>query len=88
MAHDPVVSPDHYTWMPEIDCLDVAKHFDYCSGAAIKYIWRSGRKGNKQDALEDLRKAIFYLNREIEFRITEEREAKTRMVDGKEVTKL
>jgi hypothetical protein len=32
-------------------------------GNAIKYIWRAGLKGN---AIEDLQKAVFYLNDEIE----------------------
>lgn len=66
MSHDPICHPDHYTWIDGIECLDVAKWFPYCSGCAIKYIWRAGRKGTEDDALNDLRKAIFYLNREIE----------------------
>jgi len=34
----------------------------FCLGNAIKYIWRADEKGN---ALEDLRKAAYYINREI-----------------------
>lgn len=35
----------------------------FCLGNAVKYICRAGKKG---DAIEDLRKAAWYLNREIE----------------------
>lgn len=68
---DPVKQPDWYTWLPGIECMDVARHFPYCLGAAIKYIWRAGRK-DPAKRLEDLRKAREYLNREIAY---EEREA-------------
>jgi hypothetical protein len=37
----------------------------FCLGNALKYICRAGRKG---DTLEDLRKAAWYLNREIQRR--------------------
>jgi hypothetical protein len=40
---------------------------NFCLGNAMKYIWRAGQKG---DALEDLRKARFYLDREIKRRET------------------
>lgn len=36
----------------------------FCLGNTIKYISRAGKKTNSR--LEDLRKAIWYLNREIE----------------------
>lgn len=35
----------------------------FCLGNTVKYLSRAGKKG---DALEDLRKAQWYLNREIE----------------------
>lgn len=37
----------------------------FCLGNAVKYICRAGKK---EDALEDLKKAAWYLNREIEER--------------------
>ncbi len=37
----------------------------FCLGNTVKYIARAGRKG---DAVEDLRKAAWYLQREIERR--------------------
>lgn len=39
----------------------------FCLGNTVKYISRAGKKG---DAVEDLRKAAWYLNREIERRTT------------------
>ena len=66
MAHDPVNHPKHYTAHPSgVECIQIAEHFNFCLGNAIKYIWRAGEKG---DALEDLRKARWYLDREIERR--------------------
>lgn len=62
---DPVKHPNHYTWIPGIECMDVVKHFNFTRGAAIKYVWRAGRKGDKLKEIEDLRKAVENLNIEI-----------------------
>lgn len=62
--NDSVQSPDHYTWLPGIEMNDVACHFPFNRGSAIKYIWRAGRK--TADAREDLRKAIRVLELEID----------------------
>ena len=63
---DPVEHPAHYTGHPSgIECIEVARHFNFCLGNALKYIWRADLKGN---ALEDLRKARWYLNDEIKRR--------------------
>ena len=60
---DPVNHPAHYTQHPSgVECIDIAEHMGFCLGNAIKYIWRAGLKG---DAIEDLEKARFYLDREI-----------------------
>lgn len=45
-----------------IECIEVAEHFSFCRGNAIKYLWRAGLKG---DAIEDLYKARWYVDREI-----------------------
>ena len=58
---DPVHKPSHYNQLP-VECIDVAEHFGYLLGNAIKYIWRHQYKGKP---LEDLRKARFYLDRAI-----------------------
>ncbi len=61
--HDPVNHPAHYTSHPSgIECIAVTRHYNFCRGNAIKYLWRAGEKGN---LVEDLRKAIWYINDEI-----------------------
>jgi hypothetical protein len=75
MSDDPINHPSHYTSSPArcpecsrpIECIDVAEHQNFCLGNAMKYLWRAGLKG---DALEDLRKAQWYLAREIARRQT------------------
>lgn len=63
--YDPVEKPRHYNIHPSgIECIDIVEHFDFCLGSAIKYIWRAGEK-NSSTLLEDLKKARWYLDREI-----------------------
>lgn len=63
MTDDPVNHPAHYNSHPAgIECIDVVEHFPFNVGNAIKYAWRAGLKG---DAIEGLRKAAWYLDREI-----------------------
>ena len=63
---DEINHPDHYLWHPSgIECITITEHMNFCTGNAIKYIWRSGRKQNIS-AIIDLQKAIWYLNREID----------------------
>lgn len=59
--------PPHYSEGREIEPIEVIMDWGlgFCLGNAIKYIGRAGRKG---DALEDLRKAVWYLQREIQER--------------------
>jgi len=60
---DMVNQPPHYKKHPSgVECITIAEHFNFNLGNAVKYIWRSGEKGC---ALEDLRKARWYLDREI-----------------------
>jgi hypothetical protein len=64
---DMVNHPPHYTGNPSgIECIDVTMHFNFCRGNAIKYIWRAGRKGTYSDEVEDLRKARWYIDKEID----------------------
>lgn len=68
--NDNVNHPSHYVSHPSgIECITITEAFNFCLGNAIKYIWRAGLKG---DALEDLRKAVWYVEREIQ-RLTTER---------------
>lgn len=63
IKHDPVEYPAHYTWLPNgIEVIDITENFNFTLGNALKYIMRSGRKGAQ---VEDLRKAVWYLQREI-----------------------
>jgi hypothetical protein len=63
MNDDPINRPSHYTQHPSgIECIEITEHFNFCIGNAIKYLWRAGLKG---DALVDLRKARWYIDREI-----------------------
>jgi hypothetical protein len=63
---DNVNNPKHYNSHPSgIQAIQVTEHMNFCLGNAVKYIWRSDLK---HDAIEDLEKAIWYINREIERR--------------------
>lgn len=65
--NDPVNKPRHYTEHPSgIECIQITEHMGFCLGNAVKYIWRADLKN---DAIEDLRKAKWYLEREIARRI-------------------
>ena len=59
--YDAVNNPQHYN-AGKIECIEVSEQFNFCLGNAIKYIWRCEHKGKK---FEDLKKAIWYLEREI-----------------------
>ena len=62
--HDAVNHPKHYTSHPSgVECIQVTEHMGFNLGNAVKYIWRADLKNN---AAEDLKKAAFYINREIE----------------------
>jgi len=54
--------PDHYNQIAGIECIDVARHFDFNLGNSLKYIWRCY---HKDATIEDLEKAIWYLQDEI-----------------------
>jgi len=63
---DPVNHPDHYTGHPSgVEAIQIPAHMNFCVGNAIKYLWRADLKA---DAIEDLRKAAWYVNREIDRR--------------------
>ena len=62
---DNVNHPSHYESVVNgIECIDVTENFNFNRGNAIKYIWRAGHK-DKSKEIEDLRKAAWYINREI-----------------------
>lgn len=63
MPTDNVNHPIHYISHPSgIECIEITEHMSFCLGNAIKYIWRADLKN---DAVEDLEKAKWYIEREI-----------------------
>lgn len=61
---DNVNHPPHYKSHPSgVECIQITEHLNFCLGNAVKYIWRAGLK---KDAVEDLKKAVWYINREIQ----------------------
>ena len=66
LEDDPVSHPSHYTSHPScVECIDITKHMNFNLGNALKYIWRADLKN---DAVEDLKKAIWYIEKELEMR--------------------
>ena len=63
---DLVNHPKHYLQHPSgVECIQITEHFNFCVGNAIKYLWRAGLKDN---TIQDLCKALWYIEREIERR--------------------
>jgi hypothetical protein len=64
-AVDDVNHPSHYTSHPSgVECIQVTEHMGFNIGNAVKYLWRADLKHDSP--LKDLRKALWYVNREIE----------------------
>lgn len=61
---DPITAPAHYTQYPGIEVIQLTEHLNFCRGNAVKYIARAGSKDSAKE-VEDLRKAIWYIEREI-----------------------
>lgn len=65
---DSVNHPEWYTKHPSgIECIEIIRHYCFSIGNAIKYLWRAGLKkemglGDREKEIEDLRKAIWYIN--------------------------
>lgn len=62
--------PSHYQHPSGVECIEIVRHYDFCIGNAIKYLWRAGLKDeegytNTEKEIEDLKKAIFYINDKI-----------------------
>ena len=72
MSNDNINHPKHYTDTPfGLEVIDITEHYDFCLGNALKYILRAGKKEEKgqdinQKTIEDLGKAVWYLNREMQ----------------------
>lgn len=65
---DNVNHPKHYTSHPSgVECITITRHYCSSIGNAIKYLWRAGLKkelglSDKLKEIEDLSKAIWYIN--------------------------
>lgn len=62
---DPVNHPEHYVKASitiNLEPIQLCECYDFCLGNAIKYILRAPYKGN---ALQDMKKAKWYLEREL-----------------------
>lgn len=74
MEKEQVDHPDHYNEHPSgVECIDVVEHMPFNIGNAVKYLWRCGLK---LDAIEDLKKAVWYIEREINKREAEKKKCK------------
>lgn len=62
---DIVNHPEHYNAIAGVECIDVVEHMTFNAGNAVKYLWRAGLKPGT-DTVTDLRKAAWYVQREIE----------------------
>ncbi len=67
-----VSHPSHYSWLKDlcgVEPLDICRHLDFNIGNAIKYLLRKdkvdGNKTKTEKRIEDLRKAVFYIQDEI-----------------------
>lgn len=64
--NDAVNHPKHYTSHPSgVECIQITRHMGFNLGNAVKYIWRADLKN---DAIEDLEKAVWYLQDELKKR--------------------
>jgi Protein of unknwon function (DUF3310) len=61
--NDPINKPNHYNWHPSgVQCVEISEHFTANISKAIDYLWRHNHKGTP---IEDLKKAAWFIQREI-----------------------
>lgn len=67
IGSDPV-SPDHYKFPGGAEVIDISEHLTSNGGQVVQYVARATRLDGhiKGEALEDLKKASFFLQREID----------------------
>jgi len=57
--------PEHYNLHPSgVECIDIIEWMTHNVGSAVKYLWRCDNK--HPDPIEDLKKARWYIDREIQ----------------------
>ena len=71
-SNNSVEHPVHYAWLKGlcgVEPLDICRHLDFNIGNAIKYLLRKdkvdGNKTKTEKRIEDLLKAVFYIQDEI-----------------------
>lgn len=58
--------PPHYTWLPDnLEVIQITECMNFCLGNVVKYVLRADHKGSFET---DIKKAIWYLNRELKRR--------------------
>jgi hypothetical protein len=71
--YEKVHHPRHYNSHPSgVECIEIIEHLSFNVGNAIKYFWRAGLKPG-EETIEDLKKGLWYINREI-MKVTKELE--------------
>lgn len=58
------ITPTHYEFPNGFSVIDLTENLNFCRGNVVKYVARAGRKEPEKE-LEDLKKAAWYLAREI-----------------------
>lgn len=59
-----IINPKYYKEHPSgVECIDIARHYCFSIGNAIKYLWRAGLK--KEIGIHDTAKEIEDLNKAI-----------------------
>lgn len=66
------INPAHYRSHPSgVECIEITRHSCFNIGNVIKYLWRADLKDYD---VEDMKKALWYLNDEINLRKNKEKE--------------
>ena len=66
---DVINHPKHYTNLAGIECIDATEQMNFNIGNAVKYLWRCDLKDTPE---ENLKKALWYVRREMKRRGIEE----------------
>lgn len=65
MFEEDAINPNHYKSHPSgVEAIQITEHMGFCLGNAMKYIWRADLK-HGDGGVEDLKKAMWYLEREL-----------------------
>jgi len=60
---DDAINPSHYKSHPSgVECIDISKHLSGCLAQAFQYVWRCGQK---DDPIQELDKAIWFIKAEM-----------------------